>query len=66
VLTGAAAVWHNRPTARTTKYLASSNVDEIPGLYDRTIDCDRRDHVLHRGTGLHDHRRAPPPYRRSQ
>jgi hypothetical protein len=42
VLTGAAAVWHNEADHSYDEYLASSNVDEIPGLYDRTIDYDRR------------------------
>lgn len=42
VLTGAAAVWHNEADRTYDQYLASSNVEEIPDLYDRTIDYDRR------------------------
>ena len=42
VLTGAAAVWHNEADRIYDEYLASSNVEEIPGLYDRTIDLDHR------------------------
>jgi len=42
VLTGAAAVWHNEADRAYDEYLDSSNVEEIPGLYDRTIDYDRR------------------------
>jgi PEGA domain-containing protein len=42
VLTGAAAVWHNEADRAYEEYLDSSNVEEIPGLYDRTIDYDRR------------------------
>ena len=42
VLTGAAAVWHNEADRTYDEYLASSNVEEIPGLYDRTIDLDHR------------------------
>ena len=42
VLTGAAAVWHNEADRSYDEYLASSNVEEIPGLYDRTIDLDHR------------------------
>ncbi|HET9252591.1 MAG TPA: PEGA domain-containing protein [Candidatus Eisenbacteria bacterium] len=42
VLTGAAAVWHREADRTYDEYLASSNVEEIPGLYDRTIALDRR------------------------
>jgi hypothetical protein len=42
VLTGAAAVWHREADESYDEYLASSNVEEIPELYDRTIDYDRR------------------------
>lgn len=42
VLTGAAAVWHNEADRAYDDYLSSSNVDEIPDLYDRTIEYDRR------------------------
>lgn len=42
VLTGAAAVWHREADRSYDEYLASSNVDEIPELYDRTIDYDHR------------------------
>lgn len=42
VLTAAAAVWHDEADDTYEEYLASSNVEEIPGLYDRTIELDRR------------------------
>jgi PEGA domain len=42
VLTGAAAVWHREADTTYDEYLASSNAEEIPDLYDRTIDLDRK------------------------
>lgn len=42
VLTGAAAVWHREADRTYDEYLASSDVEEIPGLYDRTVELDRR------------------------
>ena len=42
VLTGAAAVWHREADTAYEEYLSSSNAEEIPGLYVRTIDLDRK------------------------